>query len=73
MYVKIIEYMPEWTETRQFYVRDLQSFISAMTAYYEAKYIYFSHANIGHEKGEYYFSTKVGAHVDMNVIIKYAE
>lgn len=73
MYVKIIEYMPERTETKQFHVGDICSFISVMTAYYEAKCIYFSHANIGHERGEYYFSTKIGAHTDMSVIIKYAE
>ena len=37
MYIKVIEYIPEKAETEQFYVSDLQTFISNITAYYEAK------------------------------------
>jgi rhamnogalacturonyl hydrolase YesR len=73
MYIKIIEYMPEKAEMKQFYISDLQTFISNITAYYEAKGLFFSGANIGNEKGEYIFSTKVGSSLDFTAVVKYAE
>ena len=73
MYIKIIEYMPEMAETKQFYVRDLQTFLSNIAAYYEAKGLFFSNANIGIESGEYIFSSKVGSSLNFTAIVKYAE
>lgn len=73
MYIKVIEYMPEKAETKQFYVSDLQTFISNITAYYEAKGLLFSNANIGRESGEYIFCTKIGSHLDWTAVVKYAE
>lgn len=73
MYIKIIEYMPEMAETKQFYISDLQTFLSNITAYYEAKGLFFSTANIGRESGEYIFRTKIGSSLDFTAIVKYAE
>ena len=73
MYIKIIEYLPEKVETKQFYVSDLQTFISNITAYYEAKGLFFSNANIGRERGEYIFCTKVGSSLNFTAVVKYAE
>lgn len=73
MYIKIIEYIPEKVETKQFYVSDLLTFLSNITAYYEAKGLFFSNANIGKESGEYIFCSKIGSHLDFTAVIKYAE
>lgn len=73
MYIKIIEYMPEKVESEQFFVNDLQTFISNITAYYEAKGLRFSDANIRNESGEYFFCSKIGSNLDFTAIVKYAE
>lgn len=73
MYIKIIEYLPEKVETKQFYVNNLQTFISCITAYYEAKGLFFSHSKIGNENGEYIFCSKIGSNLDLTAVVKYAE
>lgn len=73
MYIKVIEYMHEKAETKQFYVSDLQTFLSNITAYYEAKGLFFATANIGLGSGEYIFRTKIGSSLDFTTIVKYAE
>lgn len=73
MYIKVIEYIPEKAETKQFYVSNLQTFLSNITSYYEAKGLFFSTANIGMESGEYIFSSKVGSSLNFIAIVKYAE